>query len=224
MDYLKTLIIRFKNEIKFYEVPALRGGILSSIGENKNILFHNHSDDGFRYSYPLIQYKRINGKAAMICIKDGIETIGEFFASNDTTINISGREISLEIESIIPERLLIQTWDKSFSYCIRKWLPLNSENFQKYMQIESLKDKILFLEGILRGNLLSFAKGVDIHIESQIICEILQISEPFIVKNKGVKLMSFDIEFKTNLSIPNFIGIGKNASLGYGIITKIKTN
>jgi CRISPR/Cas system endoribonuclease Cas6 (RAMP superfamily) len=32
--------------------------------------------------------------------------------------------------------------------------------------------------------------------------------------------MAFDIEFASNLSLPNFIGVGKNASIGYGIITK----
>ena len=34
--------------------------------------------------------------------------------------------------------------------------------------------------------------------------------------------MAFDVEFKTNMSIPEFIGLGKNASLGYGIVTIIR--
>ena len=33
--------------------------------------------------------------------------------------------------------------------------------------------------------------------------------------------MAFDIEFKTNLSLPQYIGIGKNASVGYGTLTII---
>jgi hypothetical protein len=33
--------------------------------------------------------------------------------------------------------------------------------------------------------------------------------------------MSFDIEFKTNLYLPQYIGIGKNASVGFGTLTKV---
>ena len=32
-----------------------------------------------------------------------------------------------------------------------------------------------------------------------------------------------DISFKTNISLPNFIGLGKHASVGFGIITKVKS-
>ncbi|MDO5760613.1 MAG: CRISPR-associated endonuclease Cas6 [Bacteroidota bacterium] len=40
------------------------------------------------------------------------------------------------------------------------------------------------------------------------------------VRNKNIKLMAFDLEFTSNLSLPNFIGVGKNASIGYGIVTE----
>jgi hypothetical protein len=34
--------------------------------------------------------------------------------------------------------------------------------------------------------------------------------------------MAFNVDFKTNLSIPNNLGIGKNASIGFGIVTQIR--
>ena len=34
--------------------------------------------------------------------------------------------------------------------------------------------------------------------------------------------MAFDIEFVTNMSLPDYIGIGKNASIGYGVITHVR--
>lgn len=33
--------------------------------------------------------------------------------------------------------------------------------------------------------------------------------------------MAFDVEFKANLSIPDYVGIGKNASIGCGVITRV---
>ena len=34
--------------------------------------------------------------------------------------------------------------------------------------------------------------------------------------------MTFDIEFKANIQLPQYIGIGKNASVGCGVLSIIK--
>lgn len=90
------------------------------------------------------------------------------------------------------------------------------------MEAKTLLEKIELLESILKGNLLAFYKGLGIFVSEELRAEITFLSDPFIVKNKGVKIMAFDIEFVSNLSLPNFVGIGKNASIGYGIVTRIK--
>ena len=77
---IHILVIRFKNEISLLEIPFFRGAILHALHGEANVLFHNHVDESsFRYSYPLIQYKRIQGKAAIVCLKEGTEAIGHFF-------------------------------------------------------------------------------------------------------------------------------------------------
>ena len=78
MKIIKTLIIRFANPIRSKEIPFFRGAVIQSL-EQKNILFHNHTENGFRYSYPLIQYKSLGGKAAIVCVDNGTEAIGEIF-------------------------------------------------------------------------------------------------------------------------------------------------
>jgi hypothetical protein len=90
------------------------------------------------------------------------------------------------------------------------------------MSMDDLSDRIDLLERILVGNLLSFAKGVGIEIEQQIICKLISFEEPRLVKVKGVKVMSFNCEFKTNMSLPDYMGIGKHASIGYGTVVKIE--
>ena len=82
MPKIRTLLLQFTNEISSTEIPKYRGAVIASL-ENKNILYHNHLDDKFRYAYPLIQYKRLHKKAAILCIGEGINAIHEFFTSNN---------------------------------------------------------------------------------------------------------------------------------------------
>jgi len=195
-----------------------RGAIIKSVGTSNSLLFHNHQGDEFRYAYPLIQYKRVNQKAAIVCVSDGTEEIGKLFSGMDYTISIGDREMHLEIESLKPSKYLVQVWQDMFVYRIRKWLPLNQENYEKYMALEGLAEKYAMLERMLTGNILSFAKGVGIHFEKQVECKITAIDEPHIVMYKDVKMMAFDAEFKSNVSIPDYIGLGKGVSLGFGTV------
>lgn len=75
---LNVLVVQFTNELKQTNIPYFRGAVIAALGEQADVLFHNHTENGFRYAYPLIQYKRVKGKAAIVCIKDGTEQIGRF--------------------------------------------------------------------------------------------------------------------------------------------------
>lgn len=220
--FVQIFLVKFNNEISFYEIPALRGAILAALGENVELLFHNHTGDHtFRYKYPLIQYKRIRGKAAVFCIGEGVEAIGRFLSLQDFTVALGDRTIRLEVEAILPKRIMVQIWDSAFRYRIRKWLPLNSENYQKYLQLDEYTARIEFLERMLTGNLLSFAKGLGISLEKELVCKILSLDEPSLISVKGVKMMAFDVEFKTNLSLSDYMGVGKHVSLGFGTVVRV---
>lgn len=219
---VQIFLVKFKNEISFHEIPLLRGAILGALGEKAELLFHNHVDETtFRYSYPLIQYKRIKKKAAVFCIDKGVETIGQFLALQDFEVSLGNRAVKLEIESILPKRALIQIWDSTFRYRVRKWLALNSENYQKYMELDECTARIAYLERMLIGNLLSFAKGIGLSLEKELVCKLISLEEPTLISAKGVKMMAFDAEFKSNLSLPDYMGIGKHVSLGFGTVVRV---
>lgn len=222
--YIRTLTVITDTEIKQKEVPLFRGAVLKNLGEKANLLFHNHTGENtFRYSYPLIQYKRIHGKAAIVCVEEGADVIGQFFLESASSFNIGERRASCRVEKVIPSKILVQTWQQSFEYHVNCWLPLNSANYQTYISTESVVERMVLLEKILKGNLLAMLKGINIHIDDLLEASITNISEPYTIENKGVRLMAFNIDFSSNLSIPNNIGIGKNASLGYGTIHQVKT-
>lgn len=215
----RTLIVRFGNEISQRDILLFRGAIIKAT-ESSSILFHNHVGDGLRYAYPLIQYKRIGGKAAIVCIGEGTEAIGEFFANCNFDVSLANRPVHLEIEKVQSYQTLVQVWNDEFVYSLRKWLPLNQENYEKYLHSESIVEKYAMLEKTLVGNILSFAKGIDIHFDKEVMAKIQQIKEPRLMTHKGVRMMSFDLVFRSNVSLPDFIGLGKGVSLGFGVVTK----
>lgn len=217
--YIRTLTIQTDADISYKDVPLFRGAVLNSLGNKADLLFHNHvNDDKFRYAYPLIQYKRLGGKAAIVCIEEGADMIGQFLTEAASILRIGEREIEWSTRRMQPARLLIQTWEDLFKYHITRWLPLNSKNYQIYQNTEGLVEKIAILENILKGNLLSMLKGLDIRLEKELVVKITQLSEPYILYNKGIGMTAFNADFACNLTIPNNIGIGKNASIGYGIV------
>ena len=58
--------------------------------------------------------------------------------------------------------------------------------------------------------------------QKELILKITEIGDPFLLYNKGVKMMAFNADFKCNLSIPNNLGIGKNASIGCGTVHQLR--
>lgn len=220
MERLKTLVIQFSNPIIREEIPLFRGSVIGAM-EHSDILFHNHEDNNrLRYAYPLVQYKRIRQKAAIVCLGEGTEAIGQFFSACNFDLALGDRQIRLEVESVEARQALVQIWDDLFTYRIRRWLPLNQENYVKFVEEESLASRCALLERMLTGNILSFAKGVGIRFEQQVTAKITQLEEPRSQYFKGVKLMAFDAEFKTNVSLPDYIGLGKGVSLGMGTVVR----
>lgn len=156
------------------EVPLFRGLVINTI-KDADLLFHNHTDDNFRYRYPLVQYKRISGNAGIIFLGDGIERLSNFFNSTFSTVKLGKRDISLETDKVEAYDVNVQTWADEFYYSIRKYLPLNQSNYEKYSKIESVIEKYAMLENILIGNILSFAKGIDMHFGDQVTVKILSV-------------------------------------------------
>ncbi|MBQ1723026.1 MAG: hypothetical protein II034_04455, partial [Muribaculaceae bacterium] len=72
--YVRTLTVTYDIDIENWEVPLFRGAVINAMGTSANMLFHNHiGDDEFRYRYPLVQYKRLGGKAAIVAVAQGAD-------------------------------------------------------------------------------------------------------------------------------------------------------
>lgn len=222
MKKIKLLTVTFDTEIRDFEIPAFRGAVVDKVGRD-NILFHNHlDDDKLLYKYPLIQYKTINRKPAIQCIDLGVDEIHKFFEKNSWDLIISDRKLEMKILRLDMNQFTMQVWDKLFNYSIRNWIALNKQNYETYLTLDGLAEKVALLEKILTANILAFAKGINWTVDKSIIVKIKTLSETRDVKLKGRTVLGFNVMFASNVFIPKYIGLGKSVSLGFGIVTKPK--
>ncbi len=221
MKRIRILDVEFEDEIHPWEVSAFRGAVIESAGR-KNIIFHNHKQDKFVYSYPLIQYKRIGKKPHLVCIEEGVDEIHKFFENMQEGVFLNDRPYELKIGSLNLNTYTLQVWDKAFHYRLYDWSPLNQDNFTKYNGTDDENERMTFLNKILTGNILSFGKGVDWTVDKPIITKVDKIEKTKTLRVKGVPRVVFNVSFKTNVFLPNGIGLGKNVALGYGVVKEDK--
>lgn len=217
MDSMRLVTALFKNKISFEEISYFRGSIIRLSGNEP--LFHNHDQDGYHYTYPLVQYKRIGGCAAIVGINEGADAVESLFEGKESYhCQLGNRKLEMELVAIRAEKVSIRCREKKYTYSISRWIPLNSENYQVFQQTEGIVERVGMLEKILIGNILSLAKGVGVYFDSPVTCRILQLEHNGLTPYKEVELMSYSAVFQCNVQLPEYVGLGKSASLGYGIV------
>ena len=218
---IRLLTVVFGAEIKGYEIPAFRSAVIEKAGR-ENVLFHNHlKSKGFLYKYPLIQYKMIHHHPSIICIDHGVDEYQKYFEKDNWDIHISGRWLEMKIDRLHLNQFNMQVWDKMFRYSIWNWVALNQANFRKYIEMDDMTDKVRLLESILKANILSFAKGIEWTIEKPVEVKISNLNPTRRVTLKEKDVLGFNVDFSTNVFLPNFIGLGKSVSLGYGVVKSL---
>jgi hypothetical protein len=212
-DKIEICKCTFEYDSNFRISPVKFRGFMAHLFSNISE-FHHHSDNP--YHYPLIQYKRLDNKIAIIGIGNFAEIVANNMADIDhiTTENekIAIRNIQISNETFVQE---YGKFDYRFS---SPWIALNKENYEKFKSMEK-EERKSHLERILVGNILSMYKGLGIRLENRIgvsihkqfIKKITAHSNPFV---------GFYPQFTSSTNIPEGLGIGKSVSKGYGVISR----
>lgn len=224
MENVKIITTLFDIPLSNDENEYLRGAVIHKLSNTGNPLIHNHLDrqGTLRYDYPLVQYKNLNGRAAIVCLGEGTQIIEDLISGCDLSFMIGTRSVQMHIQELLPTFFTPQISEKGFCYRITRWQALNSENYQTYKELVALTDKILFLEKIMTGHILALYRGIGFCVNCRIDCSLTKLSDPYTDRYKGITTTLFDIELITNLSLPPNCGLGKGASIGFGIINNLK--
>lgn len=217
---IKSLLIKFETLLSLNEVPYFRGAVLEGIKADSHLLFHNHiDDDNLRYKYPMVQYKSIQGHACIFCIGEGVEEMDRVLRIFNRPATIGQRRVILNAQQIVPRETEVELRE-TYQYTLRDWLPLNERNDDEFWRLQHDEERYEFLQRILIGNILSFAKSIGIIFQEQVVCHIESIDHYRLSECKNVWMKSFDITFSCNVLLPDYIGLGKHASFGYGVVLK----
>lgn len=215
---IKTGYLLLKTDKQVEEDSSkLRGYIGNKFQEN--IILHNHKDSELVYSYPLVQYKIIEDNVIIFALEEGLSGI--------KNISTDLEELQLRKKYTITEKILyeknfeMEESDKLYQYkFITPWLALNQKNYKKYRETTNQKERKLLLNKILIGNILSMCKSFGIMVNKKLMVKsYLNIQD---VEYKSVILKGFTGEFQTNFKLPDYIGLGKGVSHGYGTILNHK--
>lgn len=193
-------------------------GYLSNKYDKLDIL-HNHKNDKFIYRYPKVQYKVINGKPIIIGINEAVSVITDIGIKDDQLI-IGERSINTFEKKISVNNYGYGEAQNYVKYkFLSPWIPLNQKNIDNYRNSSDM-EKEEILKKILIGNIISMSKGLSYTVNDKIKCWINLEKKQ--VNIKGIKHIGFIGEFKVNFNIPDYFGIGKNVSKGFGTIKKVR--
>ncbi len=217
---IQQTIIKFPElELLTRDAHKLRG-FFGNFFKDESTLLHNHYSDGtFRYKYPLVQYKVIKKVPYLIGLEEGAELLNGLFLKMDQ-INIDGIIYPVNAKNITTSIEEINVHNGQIFYnFVTLWMALNQKNFREYISCITLLEKEKMLENILIGNLLSFYKTFNYYVQQKILVKL--IFEEKDIKYKSHNMLGLKVSFLTNAILPNYVGIGKSVSRGFGTIIRI---
>lgn len=195
----------------------LRGFFATKFTEYTEL--HQHIADKFVYRYPVVQYKMIKDVPTVIGINEGAEVLKQIYDEYQeirlgaNKYQIVERGISLKDEEFgISEKI------RSYEFAT-PWLALNQENYHKFYGLKNHEERDEFLRKTLAGNIISMSKSFNYQVPDRIKCDLsVKIRKDHL---KDVSVMTFTGIFHTNFIIPDFLGIGKSVSRGFGAVRQL---
>jgi hypothetical protein len=202
------------------ESKDLRGAIAGLYTDE--ILLHQHYEDGtVKYNYPLVQYKFIQGKCLIVGIDNGakvvsnLNLIGEVIILSHSEYRIFKKDVSFQELSYGVAKTM-----SSYSF-LTPWLALNEKNYEEYQKVGTWAKRKALLEKILIGNIISMSKSLGYTVPEPIKANIGKMKE-VTTSLKGTPMLGFLGTFSVNFEIPDYWGIGKSVSRGFGTIKRVK--
>ena len=220
---LQTTTISFPEiKLRTRDSHKLRGYFGNLFREHSPML-HNHFEDGrSRYEYAKVQYKVLDETPYLVGVgAEAARLLTELF------LKINELDIDGERFTVFAKNIEIRNWTIGVADTLQTyrfdtlWMPLNQRNYATYIGYEDTQQADQ-LRGIATQNILSFFDNFGLWLPPEVrVMLMLQNIKATETNFKNNRMLAFTGQFVTNALLPDFVGLGKSVSRGFGSIRKI---
>ncbi len=224
---LKSLLVVFPNvRLRPNEIGRFRGFLNQQLGW-QDALFHNHTDqpNGVIYRYPRVQYRMHRGRAALFGIGEGFDALQTFLNGHLDDLP----EPFWQLERT-EQRTRLELTDAECVYHIHHWLGLNTIrnrdgsvlNLEEvYDEMTTSDERRAMLERILTAQLLKFCGEMGCRLPTGKLRVRVEAAEETGLRTLNsqtgqTRFRSFQLQYISNLQLPDYLALGKGVSKGYG--------
>jgi hypothetical protein len=172
----------------------------------------------FEYFYPRLQYKIVRGSPMIAAINEGCNLLWDIYDKLDE-VSTNQTEWKITEKRLIEKKAPFGLCSDSIKYrFLTPWLALDEDNLKKYIMLDdNLKERML--ARILESHLDSISKSLGYNFKDDLKIRLNIKSQYFFLRD--IHVAGLFGSFTANFEIPNFLGIGKSVSRGYGTIKRI---
>jgi hypothetical protein len=216
---LTTALMVLQHPLRDGQVGQFRKLVNVFVG-NQNDLFHNHKNrQSVIYRYPMVQYKCIEGMAAVLGIgTEGVAAVyalGQHPEFREQCSLWLGDGFAATTETT--DTLVLQN-DLHYRYQLRKYLPFHTDNLTQWNTTASLVKRAQLVEKCVVGHILKWASAVGWLLPPRSLEVAVTEMRPYKTTLRGASFLALELDFRTNIALPEHIGLGKAVSLGFGVL------
>ena len=216
VDSLRTVTVRLITDKPVKKTPyQVKGVFMNQFADDPVIPLLN-GQYRKNFLYPRVQVKILNEQIYLVGINEGADSLlslREKFETLDfgnITFQVNDIDVDEQSDIMVPSNHPVR-----YRF-ISPWVALNPVTNKRYNELNN-SGRIKYLSQLLTHNILFLGKEMGIAINTKVYTWLSLSSlfpKPIGEKNWG----SFNGGFKTNIILPNFIGLGNGITRGFGTI------
>ncbi|MGB3466617.1 MAG: CRISPR-associated endonuclease Cas6, partial [Cyclobacteriaceae bacterium] len=245
MQTIPITTITFNQPFDAGQMRKFRGAIIESVLKHQAVFdaagistryFHNHHTDPAidndptlpegakrHYHYPYVQYQLRHRRAGIMGIGPGAQAVQMWLSVVGDTLTVGGRPFSLEVYQHAHRQWQPEVGETLQTYRINRWQPFSTENLRQWKDRPKLADRVTILDKLLWGHHFHLADGLGFAIDkSRFQLYVSTIDHLTTADSYGIKKLTLDITFATNLNLPGEIGLGQSTTIGFGKVQTIR--
>lgn len=171
---------------------------------------------GFIHRYPVLQCKPVKGDLIVLGISQGAGCLfslagdQEELGEGGSICRITARDPAIRAEPLIVTESL-----GTYEF-LTPWHALNQQHAKKFYELKGKPSRDAFMQKLLTSQLTTLVKSLDTEIPVPITCTAKVRFRRERIDRENV--MVFLGKFRTNITIPDLLGIGQSVSQGFGTV------